>query len=131
MTAQEREHTKASFFAMIRADPTNNDNRLIFADWCEENGEAELAGMLRGGSEKWLRDCAEQCDISYRRLMDGAESYVSSQGDRWPEYLHMGYNESYKDVDFGTDSEFWKHYEVMTGINVDKEHRGSFFSCAC
>lgn len=66
MTDLEKQHTMESFWTMIRNDPTNDANRLVFGDWCEEHGEMELAADLRGGSEKWLRDfVAHYCPQDY------------------------------------------------------------------
>lgn len=128
MTDLEKQHTMESFWTMIRNDPKNDANRLVFGDWCEEHGENELAKMLRGGSEKWLRDLAESVDIGYGRLMRGAAEWVESQeAGTWGEYITGGESMEGESV----PDEFWDHYRVMTGINVNEEHRGSFFSCAC
>jgi uncharacterized protein (TIGR02996 family) len=130
---------KAAFFAMIRADPGNNDTRLVFADWCEEHGELELAGMLRGASETWLREYAHKFkaeasyyddedygyELSYDDLIKAAHAYLD-HGD----YRGLGFMTP--DHVWADRIEFWKHFEVMTGRAVpDDQKEATFFSCAC
>lgn len=51
--------SREAFIGAIEADPTDENARLVFADWCEEQGEIELAKELRGGSFKMLRPCMD------------------------------------------------------------------------
>ncbi len=79
-------------------------------------------------SEKWMRDLAERVDISYNRLLTGAEEYVADKKNNgWGEYILGGSEMEGESV----PAEFWDHYETVTGIKVAPEHRGSFFSCSC
>lgn len=42
------------FVKMIRQNPDDEDTRLVFADWCDENGEQETAAQLRAGKTPFL-----------------------------------------------------------------------------
>lgn len=79
-------------------------------------------------SERWLRDLAEGVGITYARLLDGAEDWVSSrERGEYGDYIIGGSAMESESV----PDEFWTHYENVTGKQVDEEHRGSFFSCSC
>lgn len=143
MTDKELESNKAAFFAMIRQDPTNNDTRLVFADWCEENGLDELAGMLRGGSEKWLSEFAaefydeyypdddenDERQVRYEFGIDGLLQAAHNYLDTGDDY---GLGFQTPDRVFTDRFEFWKHFEVMTGRKPPEDQKGdTFFRCAC
>jgi uncharacterized protein (TIGR02996 family) len=133
---------RAAFFAMIRADPGNNDTRLVFADWCEEHGDMELAQMLRGGSERWLRNFADELsranahdaesytreqpgDLPYDELMKAVHAYLDTG-----EPLDLGMAAS--NLAWDETEEFWKHFEVMTGRAASSDQKeATFFSCSC
>jgi uncharacterized protein (TIGR02996 family) len=51
--------TEAAFLAAMAADPDNNLPRLVFADWLEENGDAERAEFIRLQCEPQADDAAE------------------------------------------------------------------------
>jgi uncharacterized protein (TIGR02996 family) len=140
MTEHE-EHEKAAFFAMIRADPKNNDTRLVFADWCEEHGETELAAMLRGGSEIWLRNFAEELnhanaedppspwydppgDLTYENLLKAVHAYLDT-GKK----VSLGMSAS--NVQWKHEKEFWNHFKVMTGRAVSDSEEEAAFACHC
>jgi uncharacterized protein (TIGR02996 family) len=146
MLTEQEEREKASFFALIRADPTNNDTRLVFADWCEEHGDMELAGMLRGGSEAWLRAFTEKfrthlqkkaakygdpieewgCPPTYEQVMEAAIQFLD------PEQFGLHLNFDTPDFVWDDLPEFWKHIEVMTGRSLPDELREKrFISCGC
>jgi uncharacterized protein (TIGR02996 family) len=122
--ADDVEHTKASFFAMIRAGPNNENNRLIFADWCEEHGLGDLAAKLRGGSRAWLEDFARQIDISYTELLGHATSFTKDQThDVLIDHEDQGFGA--KNLFWTNEEKFWEHFAVMTGVF----HSGDFFRC--
>lgn len=73
-------------------------------------------------SEEWIKNYAVYKGLEYEELMDGAESYMSHG-----EYLCKG---SLLDGEH-TDSEFWDHYEIVTGKNIRQDQRGNFFTCSC
>jgi hypothetical protein len=83
-------------------------------------------------SEQWIRDFAERVDLAYRVLMEGADNWVaiktgSKKSSYYDEYLCFGGLLEGKSV----PDEFWPHYEAVTGRAVEKDHRGSFFTCSC
>jgi uncharacterized protein (TIGR02996 family) len=146
MTDHEN-HERSAFFALIRADPTNNDTRLVFADWCEEHGDMELAGMLRGGSEAWLRafvakfrrHLEEQAgnqglaDIhkwgqppTYESVMKEATDFLERKSEGLVVNFHTT---QWMYDDF---PEFWKHFEVLTGraLPADLDSEGLIY-CIC
>ena len=45
---------KDAFIRMIRENPDDEDARLVFADWCEEHGDLDLATKLRAGKGPFL-----------------------------------------------------------------------------
>lgn len=99
--------------------------------WSHPQFEEEASSPARpgGASEAWLRSLADSLDVTYNQLIAGADDWVAGQraGDRWGSYLVGG------DAMEGasTPTEFWTHYEVVTGNKVAEAHRGSFFSCSC
>lgn len=48
---QSAAEERAALLRAVLAEPDNDDPRLVFADWCDENGEDERAAMIRG---EWL-----------------------------------------------------------------------------
>lgn len=123
-----------SFWTMLRNDPKNDANRHVFADWCEEHGEDELAADLRWRSAKWLRDFAElwkpyeDPNVAYENLIiDAMEGHFSSHGRDM-------YGKGRINSEIGLDvmEQFWHHVRVMTGINIDENYRENFvWSCSC
>jgi hypothetical protein len=89
------------------------------------------AAAKYGYDEQWIRAFAEEVGISYTVLMDAAEAWVESKKHAeniWGgEYLCLGGLLEGKYVPEG----FWTHYEAVTHTEVEEEHRGSFFRCAC
>ncbi len=70
----------------------------------------------------WLEGFADEVGLSYRELIEAAESYLSHDqylidGGRWEGQ--------------STPPEFWDHYEIVTGTTVPESKRGGFFSCSC
>lgn len=79
-------------------------------------------------AEKWLRDFAERADLSYKTVMQSAAEFVRS-GEYYVQYdYETARDEMYTK---GTQEEFWKNYEIVTGEHVPEEKRGSVFSCSC
>lgn len=118
------ERSKASFFEMIRRDPANDENRLVFADWCEENGINDLASMLRGESLEWIKKVAAEIGITYVELMGHAAAWVKDGTDVLLDDGQMGFSAA--NVFYEVEADFWKHYAIMTGIQGQS---GDFFRC--
>lgn len=66
-------------------------------------------------SIEWLKEQARYCGVSYERMM----SFIERD-----DYMSMGENETYKDVDAGA---FKKHVEIVTG----KKDVYPPFTCSC
>jgi hypothetical protein len=66
-------------------------------------------------SIEWLKRAADDCGVDYHSMM----ACVASD-----DYIHMGENESYKDLDY---NEFAKHVKIVTG----KADAYPPFSCSC
>lgn len=89
---------------------------------------AKNPDQLLAASMTWLYNLADRVDITYDRLMEGAEDWVRSQErGGWGDYIIGGAEMEGECV----PAEFWDHYEVATGKKVAADHRGSFFSCSC
>lgn len=79
-------------------------------------------------SKRYIEELAERVGISYNRLIGGAEDWIESQqNDRYGSYI-VGGSEMEGEV---VPDDFWMHYEIITGVVVPDELRGSFFSCSC
>lgn len=98
-------------------------------DWTHPAFEASaVPGRPISASEVWLRNLADSVEITYSRLMRGAEDWLASKRNgEWGEYITGGSEMEGTMV----PDEFWNHYENVTGKKVAEEHRGSFFSCSC
>ncbi len=85
-------------------------------------------------SEAWIRAYADQIDLTYNRLMSGADDWVAGQPSKWGE--GKWWDGEYL-VDGGTlegvstDPEFWRHYAIVRGRDVPEQARTNFFSCSC
>ena len=79
----------------------------------------------------WLMNHADQANMGYKHMMDAAAEWLRTSADveDGGEYCYMGTNEDYKDVDWGPD--FWKRYELVTGVKAGEKLQHNFFSCSC
>lgn len=134
---RNHEATKASFFACIAANRHDDVSRLVFADWCDENEEYELAEMLRGGSRKWLEGFIDKY-YSHRYIRFGykpitVEELVTEASCSNGYFISVGTDlHSAGELDAGEEDLFWKHIRVMTGIECSEKHRSDFvWSCTC
>jgi hypothetical protein len=75
-------------------------------------------------SHKWIEQFAVKLDQTYNRLMEAARLWVDC------EELTYDNSETYKHVPSKDWSEFWKHYQVVTGTKV-KDPNARFFTCSC
>lgn len=78
-------------------------------------------------SEAWLRDFADNANMSYKQLLESADEYVST-GDFFRQY---GGQEAQNWME-GREREFWMHYQILTGRRVPEEMTShNYFSCSC
>lgn len=132
------------FLRTIRENPQDNTNRLVFADWLDDNGEPDLA-------LKYRRSYAEL----YQEIVDLCNRYDETRGYRTygrmdPDDLiqqaldcatgadatiHLGAAEdlTYALRERGEEwAEFWRTVELLTGHVVHddvRQHTG--YRCGC
>lgn len=93
-----------------------------FSDEVGTTAHAAPAVTSKETAEKWIRACAEGCNVSFGVMLDAAENWIEHED------YHTGGHELEGVV---VPDEFWPHYEVFTGKTVPMAKRGSFFSCSC
>jgi len=76
----------------------------------------------RSKAERWIRDYAEGLNVGYVDLLQGAQEFL----DHGEYLVRGGLLEG-----ISTSSEFWQHFETVTGRKVDEDQRENFFSCSC
>lgn len=94
-------------------------------DWTHPAFSPHQASTLtneQARSQQWIEDYAGKIGVVPSELIANAKDWVKheefwSQGDR------------FEGLDLPT--EFWSHYENVTGEKVPSDKRQSFFSCAC
>ncbi len=72
-------------------------------------------------AERWLRSFADGVAIDYDDLMSAAESWL---------YHSSYYSEGCRLSGTVVPSEFWDHYQTVTGVKVPHEKQESFFTCS-
>lgn len=75
-------------------------------------------------SEAWLRNIAGQFDMTYEELMSPDCELVNG------EFITQPGSEDWRELWYGIEDEFWRHYENVTGRPVEMRNRGGF-SCSC
>ncbi len=68
---------RSAFLAAIRAEPDNDEPRLVYADWLEDEGESERAELIRlcirDSQRTWIAAHAEKCPcqgcVDRRRML--------------------------------------------------------------
>jgi hypothetical protein len=100
--------------------PAFPDSELPPITEADRENARRVAERLTGKSEKWLREfCANADCPGYEAVMAAA---MNCEGD---EYLHFGGQDAHGEI----PSEFWDHFEVVTGKKI--KNRPTFFSCSC
>jgi hypothetical protein len=80
--------------------------------------------MDRLAAQRFVDDIASQVRLSSAELMDAAEGWAKHR-----DYTYEN-SESYKDIPYETWREFWKHFEVLTGIRIEDADSHPF-TCSC
>lgn len=75
-------------------------------------------------SEKWLRDHADALDLTYSALMRDADTWLNQD-----EHTVQHGSDHWRDTFAPT--EFWHHYEIVTGTVVPEDRKHSFYCCSC
>ncbi|MEZ6122939.1 MAG: TIGR02996 domain-containing protein [Planctomycetaceae bacterium] len=134
---------KESFLAALQENEDDLTTRLVYADWLDENGEHEEAERQRQWTpaKEWLMEFCRQNNpspddedpyeypISYDELIEQGRQAVAEgrNGELW---ISCGNNESMCDALRSHSDEFWKHWSIVTGIDLPEGPRGAY-SCAC
>jgi uncharacterized protein (TIGR02996 family) len=130
----KRDEDRTRFERAIADDPRDMAVRKIYADWLEEFGtdaDADYAVVQRSWTvEKQdaiegLTHYAEQCEMSYERLIAVASAYLDAG-----EYVTLPFNTP--DVVYDDPAKFWEWFALATGRSVDDDEKGNtFIGCAC
>lgn len=90
-----------------------------FPDGVDIETAKQVTRKLSGESEEWLRAFAARSDVpNYDQMMEALARSTDS-----PCF--------YKDGNAEIPTEFWEHYESVTGRRVADNKRASGFRCAC
>ena len=74
----------------------------------------------------WLKGVAESCGLSYSSMMEKAQDFLDT-GDVFTQYGEERARDTIYSVG---SSEFWKHFEIVTGRLVENKDEVPF-SCSC
>ncbi len=72
--------TQPDLYQSILDDPLNDTPRLVYADWCEENGDADRAEFIRTQLDL---DSVHPFDNRYHDLQDRADDLLASNRKSW------------------------------------------------
>jgi hypothetical protein len=75
-------------------------------------------------SRQWIAGHAEGLGLSYDALMSDAERWIST-GQRRVQIDSERWRDNFE------ATEFWHHYEVITGKAVSADDKTSFYCCTC
>lgn len=90
--------------------------------------EIRSASDQKEASHKWLLNFAAGYSFSYAEIMAAAEDTLkSSKNGNYHHYLTGG---AELEGEYVPD-EFWYHYGIVTGQEIDKDFSGNFFTCSC
>lgn len=79
-------------------------------------------------SEAWIAEHAAELGLTADVLMENAEGWLAST-DTWGGYYVQQGSERWRD--YFRPTEFWHHYEVVTGKVVPEDKKQSFYCCSC
>jgi uncharacterized protein (TIGR02996 family) len=135
--------TRKMFVHGLAVDEDDEQLRLAFADWLDEQGENEEAERQRNwkAAKEWIfRLCEEHPDrpyddqpttaeLTYTSLMTRAADAVNCQYS----YIQCYSNESLARELNNSTGEFWRNWSIVTGIPIPHEKLRSetYFGCAC
>lgn len=137
-----------AFLDKLEANEDDQDTRLIYADWLDDNGQHEEAQRQRQwqASKQWLVKFCESChsewsgadNYSYHQMIDIIKKGLNQP---WHDFINMGANEAYRDYFYLDDTryKFYEHFSIVTGLSAPpRDEEGSFyepewfsFDCSC
>lgn len=103
-----------SAFENVPAAPQSIDDQRILR-------EKEVA-------VKWIEELAKNFDMSYAELINHATGWATGTGR---EHITQQNGEDWQDTFRDNMEEFWKKFELVTGINTAGVREDNFFSCYC
>lgn len=110
-------------------EPVKSSPRVVPAIvplWEDDESVLDYAEQVNQ-SKAYIEKIASNLDEEYDDLMNAAEMWViSSKNGGWGEYWSKPKFESE-----GIPQEFWKHYEIVTGTEVEDRSKSSFLTCSC
>ena len=118
-----------AFLDAVAADPYDETNHKVFADWLEEHGMDDEAAVQRRwtadlmrAAERYVRGTASSFGVPYDTLLAKAALWLDTGETIHVDELHA----------YDSDPEFWAHFEILTGRPVPLTRRDeSFTHCAC
>lgn len=129
----KEETRRAMLEAIEKADWEDEQPRLIYADWLDEQDEPEEAERQRSwvASARWLLgflkewkpyDPGDPPDNLNELVQDVKGGWFSAWG-----------KDLYNEDELGDDAPlFWQHIEVVAGRKFDRPHRENMrWSCSC
>lgn len=79
-------------------------------------------------SKAWIAEHAQLLGLSVDVLMENADQWVSNTGS-WPDIIVQHGSERWRDNFDSTN--FWHHYEIVRGVTVSEDRKGSMYCCSC
>lgn len=79
-------------------------------------------------SELWIADHADELGLSYDAIMGNAAEWLAAKGEWGNAFVQQG-SETWRDNFRPTD--FWHHYEIVTGTVVPEGKKESMYCCSC
>lgn len=80
-------------------------------------------------SKAWIAQHAHDMGLSDDVLMEQATEFLQDNSE-WPDYVVQRGSERWRNT--FNPTEFWHHYEVVTGTKVpEKKRESSFYCCSC
>lgn len=138
---------REAFIQALRDNPTDAVTHAAYADWLEENGFDDEAGVQRAwtlakhqAAEEFMREYAEalsghgDVDEDEQAYREVTPEMVMEQADAElakPFGGRIGLGFQTPEMVWSKREEFWKHYSVLTGRPIEDGFGATFVSCGC
>ncbi len=121
-----------AFEEAIARDPRDVAARKIYADWLEDNDQPELADLHRAWTPAalveafaWMQEFADRHDLDLGDVISAGHV-----GDWYTQIDGQSAQDEFYDE--GVQKEYWRHWQVITGVVATEAHRtDTVFSCSC